>query len=192
MKFTTLGFLVLCVFLPACSGGDGSADASEPQVEEGMDTEHRLSITVDGTRLEASGHPFGPAVHFGGREINIQVGGPLASAIAANKSVSLGDFDLKANVLANGVEPGAYELVGNQNNVTRSEERKGFMEFFLPESEPFQHLRPVSGTLTIETVKGKEEQKRYRLERVTGRIEGQFMDKAFTEHRVEGTFEYVR
>ena len=66
------------------------------------------------------------------------------------------------------------------------------MEFFFPASAPLQKLRPVSGTITIDSVKGQDDDKRYRLQRVVGKVDGTFVDKSFVEHSVKGTFEYVR
>lgn len=199
MKLTAQPLLVLSLILTACGGGGvasdsagGDAGGAGAHIEDGVDAEHHLTVKVDGTRYEARGHPFGPTIHYAAHEVNVQVGGPLTSAVAAGENVRLGDFDLIANLLANDIEPGEYSMLRSSTAVRRSEDRLGFAEFFFPKSAPFKHLRPVSGTITLDSVQGREEGKRYRLERAKGQIEGTFVDKSGAEHRVEGTFDYVR
>ena len=188
-----LSAALLIVFLPAIVSCGGSADASgNPVGNEPVEAENFLAVTVDGTRYEARGTLFGPSVTFGGREINVQVGGPLTSAVATGKSVSLGDYDVLMNVLTNSIEPGAYTIVPNRNRVTRGEESLGFAEIFFPDSVPFGKLRPLSGTLTVDSVDGSEDSGRYRLQRAEGHVTGEFRDSAGTERAVDIEFVYNR
>lgn len=194
-------FAALVIALIPAYGSCG-ADSGESQVSAhvdgpaAMDDEggagHFLGVTVDGTRYEALGTLFGPTVTFGAREINVQVGGPLTSAIANGKAVSLGDYDLSMNLLTNSILPGEYPIVYNRNRVVRSEEPMGFVELFFPDSSPLGILRPMSGTLTVESVDGSEDKGRYRLQRASGSISGQFKDEAGAELQVEIEFIYRR
>ncbi|MFT6107312.1 MAG: hypothetical protein ACJA2W_000216 [Planctomycetota bacterium] len=196
MKRTAVSLFLALALLPACGGSkDVNAAAGHGpgvEVEGEVESEHYLSFTVDGTRFEARGTPFGPSISFAAREINVQIGGPLTSAVAAGKSVSLGDYDIKMNLLVNSVEPGVYQIVSRRNAVTRGDEPKAFAEFFFPESAAVRELRPVSGTLTVEEVDGRDDDGRYRLMGTSGRFEGQFADASGAQHQVMGEFEYVR
>lgn len=184
---------LLIVFLPAFGSCGGGVDAGGYPAGKGpVEAENFLAVTVDGTRYEARGTLFGPSFTFGGREINVQVGGPLTSAVATGKSVSLGDYDVLMNVLTNSVEPGAYAIVPNRSRVTRGEEPLGFAEIFFPDSVPYDKLRPLSGTLTVDSVDGSEDSGRYRLQRAEGHVSGRFRDSAGTERAVEIEFVYNR
>ncbi len=179
----------------SCGGGTGEAGAAggaDLAVESGKDAGHFLAVTVDGTRYEARGTLFGPSMVFGGREINVQVGGPLVSAVATGKSVSLGDYDLLMNLLTNSVKPGEYSIVSNRNRVARSEDPLGFAELFFPDSETLGKLSPLSGTITIDSSDGNEDSGIYRLQKTKGHGSGRFRDSAGAEHAVELEFVYRR
>ena len=193
-----LHLALLIGLIPWLSGCGGNAEAARAHhqpsdaFEDESSSEHVLSVTVDGVRFEARGRLFGPSILFGGREINVQVGGPLVSAVAARHPVSLGDYDLPMNLLANGVAPGDYSIVSNRNRVARSSEPLGFAEIFFPESETFGMLRPKSGTLTVDSVEGNEDSGRYQLRQASGHGSGQFTDEEGAEHSVEYEFTYRR
>lgn len=199
--FPAIAVLFLIPSLGACGGDAGTTGASSDAagdagsadvgIEE-QDAQHFLAVTVDGMRYEARGEPFGPSISFGTREVNVQVGGPLTSAEAAGKMVKFGDFDLRMNLLANAVEPGTYAMVGNRNKVTRTKEPTGFAEVFFPASVPIGKLRPISGSIELTAVEGRDVDGRYRLLKVEGTGEGQFFDAASVEHTVQIEFEYVR
>ena len=191
-----LPIALLIALVPICGSCGGASDGGDPGADMAMDdqqsAEHFLSVTVNGARFEARGTLFGPSMIFGGREINVQVGGPLTSAMATGKSVSLGDYDLKLNVLTNSIKPGDYSIVSNRNRVARNQDPLGFAEVFFPDSEALGMLKPLSGTLTVDSVDGQEVEGRYRLQRAAGHASGQFRDSAGTEHAVEIEFVYVR
>ena len=192
-RFVTVLLIALVPIYGGCggeaAGGEAGADVA---IEDEENAEHFLAVTVDGARFEARGTLFGPSVTFSGREINVQVGGPLTSALASGKSVSLGDYDLKLNVLTNSILPGDYSIVSNRNRVARTDDPQGFLEVFFPDSEALGKLSPLSGTLTVDSADGTEDEGRYRLQRATGHASGQFRDSTGAEHAVEIEFIYVR
>ena len=189
-RFFTALLVLLLPALGSCEGEGYAADGSA--VDEQEAAGNFLLVTVDGSPYEARGTLFGPSVTFGGREINVQVGGPLTSALAIGRSVSLGEYDLLMNLLLNSIEPGAYSIVSNRNRVTRGDEPLGFAEVFFPDSHPFSKLSPLSGTLTLDSVDGREDNGRYRLQRAAGHGQGLFRDSAGAEHTVELEFIYRR
>ncbi len=191
-RFLTALLIALVPAYGSCGGEPDGAESGGAAVDDEQSAEHFLAVTVDGARHEARGTLFGPSMIFGGREINVQVGGPLTSAVATGKSVSLGDYDLLMNVLTNSIQPGDYSIVHNRNRVARNEEPLAFAEIFFPDSESLGKLSPLSGTLTVDSVDGTEDDGRYRLQRAEGHASGQFRDSTGTEHAVEIEFVYVR
>lgn len=194
-RFLTATLACLIPICGSCGGGGteaAPADGPDLSIEDEQDVEHFLSVTVDGVRHEARGTLFGPSMVFGGREINVQVGGPLVTAVATGKSVSLGDYDILMNLLTNSVEPGDYSIVTNRNRVARSDDPLGFAEIFFPDSLPFGKLVPLSGMVTVDATDGSEETGRYRLQVAKGHGSGQFRDSAGKEHSVEFEFIYRR
>ncbi len=186
--------LSLVPFLASCADSTPEGDSTSTPGAEVADANHGhfLAVTIDGTRYEARGELFGPAVHYNGRQINIQVGGPLVSAVEAGEAVSLGDFDVKMNLYINSMEPGTYPLDYRRNKVSRGEEPLGFAELFMPKSIPFGKMQPVSGTITVASATGKEVGERYQILTTKGTITGQFKDDANAEHAVEIEFDYTR
>ena len=180
--------------ISSCGGStEAQPDGAPPLVVDEESFDHSLKIKVEGVAYEARGRPFGPAMIFSGPEVNVQVGGPLRTAVESGKSVSLGDFDMLMNVYTNGLEPGDYELRANRSSVSRvDDEKRGFAEVFFRAEAPFKHLEPVSGTLTVDSVDGRAEGKSFRMERVRGRVEGTFRDEASVEHEISGSFDYRR